>query len=76
MQTAIETIEKGEKRSKYPWSIQTNKASRISVASASDDMFSGFNTSRKAAWLTQKSYRNWNVQVIADSQMLLHGIRE
>ena len=56
MQTAIETIEKGEKRSKYPWSIQTNKASRISVASASDDMFSGFNTSRKAAYrITRKS---------------------
>ena len=41
-----------------------------------NDRFFGFNTACKAAWLTRKSSRNWNVRAIANSQMLLRSIRE
>ena len=42
------------------------------VACAHDDMFSGFNTARKAAWLTQLEFAS----DLKDSQMVLHSIRE
>ena len=50
------------------------KRTDICFACAFDDMFSGFNTARKAAWLklTPLEYASDR----KDSQMLLHSIRE
>ena len=64
VETATETIGKGDKR----------KRTDICVACELDNMFSGFNTARKAAWLklTPLEYASDR----KDSQMLLHSIRE
>ena len=50
------------------------KRTDICFACAFDDMFSGFNTARKAVWLTLAPLEYASDR--KDSQMLLHSIRE
>ena len=79
-QRRIETSEKRDPNSdRNDWNgnkrnlTQTNRTD-IRVACAHDDMFSSFNTARKAVWLTRKSYVNASDR--KDSLMLLRDIRE
>ena len=64
LQTATETIGKGDKR----------KRTDICFACALDEVFSSFNTSRETAWL--KLTQLQCASDLKDSQMLLRSIRE